>query len=158
MEPRAWHASLPGVIVAASALLRDTTGRVLCVKPNYRDYWTLPGGICEAGEPPHAGCEREVREEVGLGLVVTRLLALDWQLPPPEYGSQARPTMYFVFDGGVLADGTPIVLQIEELDGYQFAAPSELAALLAPPGLRRAGAALAAVGAVGPSYLPFLPA
>jgi 8-oxo-dGTP diphosphatase len=156
MEPQAWHASLAGVIAAAGALITDADGRVLCVKPNYRDYWTLPGGICEAGEPPHAACAREVREEVGLDLPVVRLLALDWQRPPPEYGPQARPTLYFVFDGGVLADGTPIVLQAEELDDYRFAAPADLAALLAPAGLRRTEAALAAATASGASYLPLL--
>jgi 8-oxo-dGTP diphosphatase len=154
MEPQAWHSSLAGVIVAAGALIRDAASRVLCVKPNYRDYWTLPGGICEAGEPPHAACAREVREEVGLDVEIARLLTVDWQPPSPEYGSRARPTLYFVFDGGVLADGTPIVLQHEELDDYQFAAPDELVALLAPPGLRRAEAALAATAVPGASYLP----
>jgi 8-oxo-dGTP diphosphatase len=157
MEPKAWHASLAGVIVAAGALITDAAGRVLCVKPNYRDYWTLPGGICEYGEPPHVGCAREVREEVALDLPIVRLLTVDWQPSPPEYGPQARPTLYFVFDGGVLADGTPIVLQQEELDDYQFAAPADLAALLAPPGLRRAESALAAAGASGASYLPLRP-
>jgi 8-oxo-dGTP diphosphatase len=46
MEPVAWHASLPGVVATAGALIRDTAGNVLIVKPNYRDHWTLPGGIC----------------------------------------------------------------------------------------------------------------
>jgi 8-oxo-dGTP diphosphatase len=49
MEPVAWHASLPGVIVSAAALIGDGAGGVLVVKPNYRDHWTLPGGICEFG-------------------------------------------------------------------------------------------------------------
>jgi 8-oxo-dGTP diphosphatase len=158
MEPQAWHASLAGVIAAAGALIRDQDGRVLCVKPNYRDHWTLPGGICEPGEAPHVGCAREVAEEVGLDQPVGRLLTVDWQRAPPEYGPQARPTVYFIFDGGVLAGQTQIELQQEELDGYKFAAPADLAGLLAPPGLRRARAALAAVAAQGASYLPHQPA
>jgi 8-oxo-dGTP diphosphatase len=157
MEPQAWHASLAGVIVAAGALILDQRGAVLCVKPNYRDYWTLPGGICEPGEAPHLGCGREVAEEVGLDRPVGRLLTVDWQQAPPEYGSAARPTMYFIFDGGVLSDATTIVLQQEELDNYQFAPPGELADLLAPPGMRRAQAALAALESPGASYLPYLP-
>jgi 8-oxo-dGTP diphosphatase len=157
MDPRAWHASLAGVVAAAGALIRDRDGRVLCVKPNYRDYWTLPGGICEPGEAPHAGCAREVAEEVGLDQPVGRLLTVDWQQAPPEYGLQARPTMYFIFDGGVLASGTQIVLQQDELDEYRFAAPADLPGLLAPPGLRRARAALAAVAAQCASYLPQQP-
>jgi 8-oxo-dGTP diphosphatase len=157
MEPEAWHASLAGVIVAAGALIRDPDGRVLSVKPNYRDYWTLPGGICEPGEAPHIGCGREVAEELGIDRPIGRLLTVDWQQAPPEYGSQARPTMYFVFDGGVLADAAMIVLQREELDDYRFAVPADLAGLLAPPGLRRAQAALAALAAPGASYLPHRP-
>lgn len=156
-DPRVWHASLAGVVTAAGALIRDQAGRVLCVKPNYRDYWTLPGGICEPGEAPHLGCEREVAEEVGLVQPAGRLLVVDWQPAPPDYGPRARPSMYFIFDGGMLADGTPIVLQQEELDGYRFAPEGDLPSLLAPPGLRRAMAAVAALGSAGASYLPLLP-
>jgi 8-oxo-dGTP diphosphatase len=158
MAPQAWHASLAGVIVAAGALIRDPAGQVLCVKPNYRDYWTLPGGICEPGEAPHIGCAREVAEEVGLRRPAGRLLTVDWQPAPPEYGPDARPSMYFIFDGGTVPGGPGIVLQQEELDGFQFVRPAGLAVLLAPPGLRRTLAALAALDSAGASYLPHHPA
>src|SRR5579862_7450274 len=113
-----WFAGLPGVVIAAGALITDQAGRPLLVKPNYRDHWTLPGGVCEHGEPPHAGCAREVAEELGLSIEVGRLLALDWM---QLYGRQARASMHFVFDGGVLADDRGIVLQREELDDCAFA-------------------------------------
>jgi 8-oxo-dGTP pyrophosphatase MutT (NUDIX family) len=158
MEPRAWHASLAGVIVAAAALIRDPAGRVLCVKPNYRDYWTLPGGICERGEAPHLGCAREVTEETGLDQPAGRLLIVDWQQSPPEYGPDARPTMYFLFDGGVLGGQPDIVVQEEELDGYQFAWPTSLPGLLAPPGLRRVETGLAVLDTERTVYLPHEPA
>jgi 8-oxo-dGTP diphosphatase len=154
VDPQTWHASLAGVVVAAGALIRDPDGRVLCVKPNYRDYWTLPGGICEAGEPPHLCCAREVAEEVGLDLPVGRLLTIDWQVALPEYGRSARPSMYFIFDGGVVPAGAGIVLQADELDDYQFSPPANLADLLAPAGLRRTLAALAVTDGRGASYLP----
>jgi 8-oxo-dGTP diphosphatase len=157
LEPQLWHASLPGVVVAAAALIRDDGGRVLTVKPNYRDYWTLPGGICELGEPPHVGCAREVAEEVGLDRPVSRLLILDWQHSPAEYGRRARPTIYFVFDGGVLSDGSQIVLQADELDAFRFTAPEDLGDFLSGPGLRRVAAALAALGSGGARYLPHQP-
>ncbi|MEP7023074.1 MAG: NUDIX hydrolase [Actinomycetota bacterium] len=118
-----WFAQLPGVVVAAAGLITDDTGRVLIVKPNYRDHWTLPGGICEHGEPPHAGFAREVAEEVGLKVPAGPLLAVDWSQP---YGQDARPILHFVFDGGTAPAGTPIVLQHEELDDYQFAAADRL--------------------------------
>ncbi|HSZ48096.1 MAG TPA: zinc-binding dehydrogenase [Streptosporangiaceae bacterium] len=157
LPPREWHAGLAGVVVAAGALIRDDGGRVLCVKPNYRDHWTLPGGICELGEAPEDGCAREVAEEVGLDLPIGRLLVADWQASLEIYGPGARPTMYFIFDGGVLPGEPAIVLQQEELDAYQFAAPAILADLLAPPGLRRTLGALASLDTPGTRYLPHPP-
>ncbi len=134
-----WFAQLPGAVVAAGALITDPAGRVLLVKPNYRDYWTLPGGICEHGEPPHAGCAREVFEEIGLELPVGGLLAIDWSQP---YGTDARPIMHFLFDGGALDDGAGIVLQREELDDFRFTDPADVSSYLAPYGVRRVAAAL----------------
>jgi 8-oxo-dGTP diphosphatase len=118
-----WFGQLPGVVVAAAGLITDPEGNLLMVKPNYRDHWTLPGGICELGEPPHLGCAREVAEEVGLDRTAGALLAVDWSQP---FGDGARPILHFVFDCGVLAEGEPIVLQQEELDDYQFVAPDRL--------------------------------
>ncbi len=156
LEPRIWHASLPGVIVAAAGLIRDVAGRVLTVKPNYRDYWTLPGGICELGESPQQGCAREVAEETGLRRPVGRLLALDWQPAPAEYGPQARPSLFCIFDCGTLAGDPVIALQQEELDDFRFTAPAELGGYLAEAGLRRTLAALAALASAGTRYLPNL--
>jgi 8-oxo-dGTP diphosphatase len=139
LDHNEWFARQPGVVLAAGALITDPAGRVLLVKPNYRDYWTVPGGICEHGEPPHAGCAREVAEEIGLELLVGRLLAIDWAQP---YGPEARPIMHFLFDCGGLDDGTGIVLQREELDDFRFTDPAEVSEYLAPYGVRRVTAAL----------------
>jgi 8-oxo-dGTP diphosphatase len=65
VDADAWFASLPGVVVAAGALIADPQERVLLVKPNYRELWSIPGGICEFGEAPQLGCYREVAEEIG---------------------------------------------------------------------------------------------
>jgi 8-oxo-dGTP diphosphatase len=146
-----WFAQLPGVVVSAGGLITDPDGRVLLVKPNYRDHWTLPGGICEHGEPPHAGCAREVAEEIGLNLPVGALLAIDWSQP---YGEQARPIMHFVFDAGTLGNGDGIVLQAEELDEFRFVPPGEAADYLAPYGVRRVRAALGARAAGATVYQP----
>src|SRR6202142_2263644 len=116
-----WFAQLPGVVVSAGGLITDPGGRILLVKPNYRDHWTLPGGICEHGEPPHEGCAREVAEEIGLQLI-------PGQLEP--FGRQQRPIMHLIFDGGTLDGGDGIVLQQEELDDFRFTAAAELASYL----------------------------
>jgi 8-oxo-dGTP diphosphatase len=140
-EPEVWFAGLPGVVIAAGAIITDPVGRVLLVKPNYRELWSLPGGICEFGEPPHLGCEREVAEETGLRITAGRLLVVDWSRP---YGPQARPLMHFIFDGARVANDARIVIQESELDGYRFAAPGELPEYLPPRGLLRLTSALKA--------------
>lgn len=151
-DPDTWFAGLAGVVVAAAALIGDLSGhRVLLVKPNYRDHWTLPGGICEFGEPPHLGCRREVAEELGLDIGVGRLLATDWAQP---FGGSARPIMHFVFDGGSLTDGAPIKVQQAELDGYRFTEQADLPGLLPPHGLARVRGALRARDAGTTTYLP----
>jgi len=151
IDPDTWFASLPGVVVAAGALITDPSGRVLLVKPNYRELWSIPGGICEFGEPPHVGCHREVAEEVGLEIAVGRPLVIDWSQP---YGTDARPIMHLIFDGGQVDDGRDIVLQEAELDGFRFTDRDELAAHLPPFGLARITGALRAAASGGTVYVP----
>jgi 8-oxo-dGTP diphosphatase len=146
-----WFAQLPGVVLAAGALITDPSGLILLVKPNYRDHWTLPGGICEYDEAPHVGCAREVAEEIGLPLPVGALLAIDWLRPYPE---PARPVMHFVFDGGTLADGSQIALQAEELDEFRFTEPDQVDDYIAPFAVRRVRAALMGRASGAPVYGP----
>ncbi len=150
-DPQIWYASLPCVVVAAGGLITEPSGRVLLVKPNYRELWALPGGICEYGEPPHRGCQRELAEELGLDIPVGRLLAVDWSQP---HGADAKPIMHFVFDAGELADGAGIVIQQAELDGYQFVPPAELASYLPDFGLARVSAAIKARESGATLFLP----
>ncbi len=150
-DEETWYAGLPGVVVSAGALITDPNGQVLLVKPNYRDYWTVPGGICEHGEAPQDGCSREVGEELGLQIPVGQLLVIDWVAP---FGMRARPMMHFIFDGGELQDGRAIVLQEAELDDYRFTAPGELSSFLAPFGVRRVCGALRGRDAAAPIFLP----
>ncbi len=56
--------SSPTFSVAAVVLIRDDAGRVLMVRPVYRDWWGLPGGMVDRGEAPADCAVRETREEV----------------------------------------------------------------------------------------------
>jgi 8-oxo-dGTP diphosphatase len=136
-------ASLAKRRMAASALLRDESGRVLLVDPSYKDPWDLPGGAVEAEESPHAACHREVAEELGLDRPPGRIVAVDWVPSRPE-----RPEgVVIVYDGGVLsaADITEIVLGDDELDGYAFVGADELTELVTPLLARRIRACIQAV-------------
>jgi 8-oxo-dGTP diphosphatase len=147
-----WFADLATVVVAAAALFTDPAGRVLLVKPNYRDDWSLAGGILEHGEPPHVGCRREVAEELGLDVEPGPLLAVGWTAPG---GARTKPVVHFVFDGGVLADDTPIRLQASELDDYRFVDAGDLDRYLPPVISARVAAALAGRGTGGTAYVPW---
>ena len=149
----AWYAGLSTMFGSAAALFTDPAGRVLLVKPNYREHWSLPGGILEHGEAPHLGCRREVAEELGLDIAPGRLLAIDWT--PPE-GIRPRAMVSFIFDGGVLPEHAPIRLQEDELDGYRFVEPGELADYLPAFLAIRVSAALAGRAAGAPVYVPQL--
>lgn len=151
-DAAAWYAQLPTMFGAAAAVFTDETGRVLLVKPNYRDHWSLPGGILEHGEPPHLGCAREVAEEIGIDIDPGPLLAVGWTAPE---GDRPRPIVHFLFDGGTLgaSQASEIVLQEEELDDHRFVEASDLPAYLPSPIAARVAAALKA-RACGAVYVP----
>ena len=84
--------------VAAGVLFHDGAGRVLLVKPTYKDGWDIPGGYVEPGESPKQAAAREVAEELGIAEPIARLLAVDWA-PHPDEGDK----LLFIFDGGQVA-------------------------------------------------------
>ncbi len=147
----AWYATLPTMFGAAAAIFTDPGGRVLLVKPNYREHWSLPGGIIDEAEPPHEGCRREVEEEIGLQITLGPLLVIDWS--PPD-GIRPRPLVHFIFDGGELDDGVPIRLQESELDDYRFVEPGEVDRYLPVRLAARVAAALGSRVTGGAVYLP----
>jgi 8-oxo-dGTP pyrophosphatase MutT (NUDIX family) len=76
VPPQEYYASLPKHIAGAGAFFHDPDGKVLLVKPSYRDTWEIPGGGLEHGEHPFQAAAREVGEETGLELRPGRLLAV----------------------------------------------------------------------------------
>jgi ADP-ribose pyrophosphatase YjhB (NUDIX family) len=151
IEPEQWYAQLATQYAAAGALFTDPDGKVLLVKPNYREYWTLPGGMVDHGETPEHALRRELKEELGLDLAVGRLLVIDWA---SAYARRPRPIVYFLFDAGVLDPGTDIRLQEAELDEYAYVAPGQVAARVASYTAARVPAALSARATGTTLYLP----
>jgi 8-oxo-dGTP diphosphatase len=151
-EQAAWYAQLPTMFGAAAALFTNPAGRVLLVKPNYRDHWSLPGGILEHGEPPHEGCRREVKEELGLDIAPGRLLVVGWAGP---HEARPRPVVHFIFDGGALADDVPIQLQEDELEEYRFVGAADVDGYLPAVISARVAAAVRGRGAGTTAYLPW---
>jgi 8-oxo-dGTP pyrophosphatase MutT (NUDIX family) len=80
--------------MASGALFVDGS-RVLLVRKTYGNRWDIPGGYVDHGESPAAACRREVREELGIEFIPTRLLVHDWA---PNDGEGDK--ILYVFDGG----------------------------------------------------------
>ncbi len=62
--------------LGCSAAIFDSQERVLLTKRRDNGQWCLPSGGLEPGESAAEACEREVLEEIGLGVVVKRLVGV----------------------------------------------------------------------------------
>ena len=64
------------LVVAASVVLPDETGRILLLQRMDSGNWALPGGGMELGESLPQCAVREVLEETGLDIAVTGLVGI----------------------------------------------------------------------------------
>ena len=127
--------------VAAGALFWDEAGRIMLVRPTYKDGWDLPGGYVELNEAPRETCIREVKEELDLDVELGQLLVADWA---PHVGEGDK--LLFVFEGGQLAPEQvgKIRLQADEIAEYSFFETADLGTTLIPRLARRVVAAIEA--------------
>jgi ADP-ribose pyrophosphatase YjhB (NUDIX family) len=131
---------LPTIPVSAGALIFDSTGRLLILKPTYKTGWTIPGGVMEAdGETPWDACRREVREECGMDVQAGRLACTDFRPARPGRPGGIR----YLFDCGPADDAAlaAITLQPEEIAEYRLASLDKALTLLRPAIRRRVRAA-----------------
>ncbi len=135
---------LPAIPASAGAMIFDSAGRLLILKPVYKSGWTIPGGVMEAGETPWAACQREVREECGLTVQRGRLACVDFR--PPRSGKPGG--LRFLFDCGALPEERlgALVLQPEEISKYRIEHLPAALDLLRKPIRRRVTAAVRSSG------------
>ncbi len=125
-------------MLAASAVIIDTRGRVLLVKRGkepQKGRWSVPGGSVELGETLTEAAAREVREETGLDVDIG-----------PELWSFTTPTadgrMYEIHDFAATVTGGELVAG-DDADDVRWVSPDELhdfhVTVDLPAYLRRAG-------------------
>lgn len=120
LQRLAVRVAAPKVTLGACAVIQDARGRVLLAHHTYRARpWGLPGGFVSTGEQPGTGLARELREELGVLAQVGPVLSAETD--PASH----QLTLYY----RVTIQGTPREDGIE-IDGFRYAAPEEVPALL----------------------------
>ncbi|MCL7457390.1 NUDIX hydrolase [Micromonospora sp. MSM11] len=135
--------------VAAGALFFDGEGRVLLVRPSYKNHWDIPGGYVEPGESPRAACMREIKEEMGLTTTIGSMLVVDWA--PVEHEGDK---LLFVFDAGSLTSEQEEAIRFAdgELTEWRYVAAEDLEHHVPPRLVRRICTAIAARRSGSPTY------
>ena len=117
--------------MGAGALIFNTKGELLVVKPSYKDYWSIPGGTIDENESPRNACIREVKEEVGLDIEEAQFLCVDY-IPKTE---EKNENLQFTFYGGTLSAEKEkgIRLNKSEISEYRFVNIHEAETLFGGP-------------------------
>ncbi|QFR02559.1 NUDIX domain-containing protein [Streptomyces phaeolivaceus] len=147
MSPAAYGASRATLWTGVSVLITDTVGRILLQRVTYRTTRLLPGGGVDAKEAPTEAAAREVLEELGVRLPISRALAVDWvpfSTPGNDPAVHFPGEIIYVFDGGTWGSKqiASIRLRTSEIEAIDFVDPADLPDLMAPGNARRALAAL----------------
>jgi 8-oxo-dGTP diphosphatase len=132
---------VPRIPGSAGALIFDSAGRLLILKPTYKRKWTIPGGqIAPDGESPWEACRRETLEECGLALERGRLVGVDFLRPREDRPGGVR----FLFHCGTFSDErlARITLQDEEISEHRLVPVAEATELLSGPLRRRVSACI----------------
>lgn len=116
---------------SACGVLFVKDGRLLIVKPTYKEGWSVPGGILEAGESPRAGALRECAEELGIRVQVGPLVVVDWMAETVPGGGDS---VQFLFMGVPLSDEDEgqITLPADELAEWRYVALKDVGTFLSP--------------------------
>jgi len=62
--------------IGAFSIVLDDKKRVLLCRRRDKDLWNLPGGRVESNESPWAAAIREAREEIGVDIVIEKLIGI----------------------------------------------------------------------------------
>ncbi len=139
-----WLKTLPRKRMAAACLL-ELDGKFLIVKPNYRDWWLLPGGGMDELESPLGTMQRELKEELGLEIRPTRLLVVDYRQEPNAKTAADEKVDFLFYAPLTPAQFNAIVLQADELTGMKLVMATELDSLLSLWQARRVQTGLVAL-------------
>lgn len=148
-ELRAFFDSQPKVLAGAGVLMRHHDGRILLVKPTYRDGWQFPGGGLNANESPRRAARRETHEELGIDLEPGRLLGVSFR---PDSG-RIPEMVHFVFDGGSHDDELFTSIKLDDFELAEWELVDRRDAITRVRSAQRMRALLQALDDGGTAYL-----
>lgn len=118
-----WLHSMHARPSSAVIILEDDQERALIVKANYKQHWTFPGGMIDAGETPKQAAVREVIEEVGLTIDANDV-QFGWTA---ARHSVVADTYQFIFKAHLYPGVTDhIILQTSEIDDWRLVSKAEV--------------------------------
>ena len=109
------------LIDVRAVLVRD--GKVCLVKGKNENTWALPGGFCEVGLSPKENNVKEVQEETGFNVSVSRLLAI---FDTNKFQFQSKQYAKLVFECQIEDGDFQPNTEIEELAFFDIQSLPEL--------------------------------
>ncbi|SAL88757.1 NUDIX hydrolase [Caballeronia terrestris] len=94
----------------------NAAGEILLVREATEGLWSLPGGWADIGASPAENAVREVREESGYTVRVSRLLAV-WDMTRHQHPPSVFHIWKLVFLGDIVTPGDAVGV---ETDGVEF--------------------------------------
>ena len=119
--------------------------------------WGSPGGFCELGEHPLETVEREVREETGYGVEVTRYLGTWVDFYADDPGEPDAGVINVVYYAAVPTEGARGPVDPAEVSEVAWFGWDELPAELAPLGTLESVLAVARAAHARGAASPELP-
>lgn len=118
-----YYKAIPQKRMASGVILFNEDDQLLLVKPSYKTYWSLPGGIVDKNESPKQTAIRETLEEVGVDLKLCQFISVEY-VPDKEGKGE---NLQFTFYGGVLDKEQIRNIKIDgdEISDYKFMTTDE---------------------------------
>lgn len=116
--------TLPKKRMASGVIIRNLDKKILMVKPSYKSVLEIPGGVVEKDESPYEACKREVNEELGLNLIIGRMLCVDYN----KSDDKKTESLMFIFYCGDINNDTIERIRVDgkEMMSFNFMSLEEI--------------------------------
>jgi len=146
---------LPKKKMATGVIFLNNKNQILVIKPTYKNWWSIPGGVINRNESPLAAGLREVKEEIGLKINSLQFLSLDYMSPKVSGYLTKDENIQFIFYGGKLSSQKIKLIKLDknEISEYKFVEELKAVKILSDRLAKRLPSSLKALRKNCPIYL-----